>query len=98
MLGSSEFIEAVTGLQKSWWPARSIVERSIAAATEASRNPYRLSVCVESSRQVHPSGEIMLLDSFCPWQSHLFDIEAEQGISGRTKYALYEVVLDHICP
>ena len=27
--------------------------------------------------KVHPSGQIIVLEQFCPWQSHLFDIEAE---------------------
>ena len=29
--------------------------------------------------EVDPSGEIMLLERFCPWQGHLADLEKEQG-------------------
>ncbi|CAK4080952.1 unnamed protein product [Aphanomyces euteiches] len=39
--------------------------------------------------QVHESGEIMTL-SYCPWKSHLYDIEAELLIPGQIKFVLYE--------
>lgn len=35
-------------------------------------------------------GQIMVLGTFCPWQSHLFDLEKERGIEGVLKYALYK--------
>mmetsp|Transcript_37266 Transcript_37266/g.93541 ORF Transcript_37266/g.93541 Transcript_37266/m.93541 type:complete len:370 (+) Transcript_37266:75-1184(+) len=40
---------------------------------------------------VHPSGEIMKLPSFCPWQEHLFDLEAEEEKhrTPLTKYVLF---------
>jgi len=44
-----------------------------------------------SRRQVHASGEIMKLPSFCPWQEHMFDLESEEE-SHRTplvKYILF---------
>mmetsp|Transcript_68069 Transcript_68069/g.197240 ORF Transcript_68069/g.197240 Transcript_68069/m.197240 type:complete len:361 (+) Transcript_68069:43-1125(+) len=42
-------------------------------------------------RDVHPSGEIMLLPSFCPWQEHLFDLEEEEEPNREplTKYVLF---------
>jgi len=35
------------------------------------------------------SGEIIVFDQFCPWISHLFEIEEEMGIKGLLKYALF---------
>jgi uncharacterized UPF0160 family protein len=36
-------------------------------------------------------GEIILLEKFCPWQEHLYEIERDMGISGHTKFViLYE--------
>jgi len=32
----------------------------------------------------------MMLDRYCPWQSHLTDLEAEQAIEGLLKYVLFE--------
>lgn len=42
--------------------------------------------------EVHPSGLIILFDKFCPWQSHLFDIEEEKKISDDQKilYAIFQ--------
>lgn len=41
--------------------------------------------------EVHPSGEIMKLPSFCPWQEHLFDLESEEekNRTPLTKYCLF---------
>lgn len=76
LLTGTEFLEHVDGLQNSWWPARSIVER-----------------CLARTAEVDQSGQVMLLDASggVPWQSHLFDIEAEQGEGNFTPviYVLY---------
>lgn len=42
--------------------------------------------------EVHPSGEIMKLPSFCPWQEHLFDLESEdeKNRSPLVKYVLFQ--------
>lgn len=32
---------------------------------------------VRRRHEVHPSGSLIVLDNYCPWQSHLFDIETE---------------------
>jgi len=46
-------------------------------------------------RGVHPSGEVMRLPRFCPWQEHLFDLEAEAAAAGApaeplTKYVVFQ--------
>lgn len=38
---------------------------------------------------VHPSGEILVLDSFCPWKEHLYAIEKEQNAHGSIKFVLF---------
>jgi uncharacterized UPF0160 family protein len=45
---------------------------------------------LKERNEVHPSGEIIVLSHFCPWKSHLENLEDEQGISGHVKYALFE--------
>jgi uncharacterized UPF0160 family protein len=69
LLTGTELVEYIDGLQQGWLPARSLVQESLAAATD--------------------DGQVMTLTTFCPWQSHLFDLEKEQGIEGVLKYALY---------
>ncbi|OEL24184.1 UPF0160 protein [Dichanthelium oligosanthes] len=46
--------------------------------------------CLLSRGKVDPSGEIMVLDRFCPWKLHLFELEEELKIDPPTKYVLYE--------
>lgn len=43
-------------------------------------------------KDVHASGEIMKLPRFCPWQEHLFDLEAdeEKNRSPLVKYVLFQ--------
>ncbi|MED6120897.1 hypothetical protein PIB30_025221 [Stylosanthes scabra] len=38
---------------------------------------------------VDPSGEILILNKFCPWKLHLFELEAEMKIDPPIKYVLY---------
>ncbi|PRW61099.1 UPF0160 -like [Chlorella sorokiniana] len=45
---------------------------------------------LEQRLEVHPSGRVMKLNTFCPWKEHLYDLEAEMGISGQILYCLYE--------
>mmetsp|Transcript_141535 Transcript_141535/g.439989 ORF Transcript_141535/g.439989 Transcript_141535/m.439989 type:complete len:372 (-) Transcript_141535:127-1242(-) len=43
--------------------------------------------------EVHPSGEVMKLPRFCPWQEHLFDLEEEAAGSSDaplTKYVVFQ--------
>jgi len=43
-------------------------------------------------KEVHPSGEIMKLTQFCPWQDHLFDLEEEEEAlrTPLVKYVLFQ--------
>merc|ERR1712187_809344 len=45
---------------------------------------------VSARKGIHVSGEIMMLDRYCPWQGHLSDIEKELNIEGLLKYVLFE--------
>lgn len=45
---------------------------------------------VSARKSLHESGEIMMLDRFCPWQGHLSDIEKELDIEGVLKYVLFQ--------
>jgi len=43
--------------------------------------------------EVHPSGEIVQLNSFCPWKDHLYALEKELGLIEATqqiKFVLFE--------
>jgi uncharacterized UPF0160 family protein len=71
-----ELVACVCGIVLSWLPARSIVEASVAASLPA-----------EGKRGREPP-QILKLASFCPWQSHLFELEKERGIEGAFKYCL----------
>uniref|UniRef100_A0ACD5ZIR5 Uncharacterized protein n=1 Tax=Avena sativa TaxID=4498 RepID=A0ACD5ZIR5_AVESA len=46
--------------------------------------------CLLSRENVDPSGEIMVLDRFCPWKLHLFELEQELKTDPLTKYVLYQ--------
>ncbi|KAL5007005.1 hypothetical protein ScPMuIL_015811 [Solemya velum] len=45
---------------------------------------------VKARAEVHPSGEIFVLSTGCPWVDHLFTLEEELNIKPGLKYALYE--------
>eukprot|EP01084_Bolivina_argentea_P163355 284197_1 len=68
-----EIIEHIHLVTESWWPARSIVQHAIAVAKV----------------EAHQSGMVVILDQFCPWQSHLHELEKEQGIEGHIKFILF---------
>lgn len=38
---------------------------------------------------VHESGEILVLDQFCPWKEHLYAVERENNAQGVTKFVLF---------
>ncbi|KAK1382275.1 Metal-dependent protein hydrolase [Heracleum sosnowskyi] len=46
--------------------------------------------CLAARHTVDPSGEIMVLDRFCPWKLHLFELEQEMKIEPSIKYVLYQ--------
>jgi len=48
-----------------------------------------VSEAYDQRKEVYESGEIIKLRRFCPWKSHLFDIEQERG-EQEVKYVLYE--------
>jgi uncharacterized UPF0160 family protein len=48
---------------------------------------------IESRMDVHPSGEIFKLPCYCPWKSHLYELETELAIQPPLKYCLYQVRL-----
>lgn len=39
---------------------------------------------VVEARAVHPSGQILVLDHFCPWKGHLFDLLEESQAEGES--------------
>lgn len=41
-------------------------------------------------RAADPSGEIVVLERYCPWKDHLAELEEEQRIEPSIKYILYE--------
>lgn len=61
---------------KSWLPARTILEKSLLA--------------VSTGEEEMVDGRIIVLDEFCPWTDHLFDLEAEKAIKSRFLYAIYQ--------
>lgn len=46
--------------------------------------------CLLARKDVDPSGEIMVLDRFCPWKLHLFELEQEMKIEPPIKYVIYQ--------
>lgn len=46
--------------------------------------------CLAARQSVDPSGEIMVLDRFCPWKLHLFELEQEMKMDPSIKYVLYQ--------
>jgi uncharacterized UPF0160 family protein len=46
--------------------------------------------CMASRRSFHESGEILLLDQFCPWGDHLFECERVEGPDApKIKYIIF---------
>lgn len=46
--------------------------------------------CLAARMDIDPSGEIMVLNRFCPWKLHLFELEEEMKIDPPIKYVLYQ--------
>ena len=77
-LVGSEFVDKLMYYAKAWLPARSIVDQAIASRfTVRPLAPVPVHDCV----QVDASGEIVVLDSQCPWKGHLFEIEESLALS-----------------
>ncbi|DAZ96240.1 TPA: hypothetical protein N0F65_012543 [Lagenidium giganteum] len=45
---------------------------------------------VKARFQTHASGEILYLPQYCPWKSHLYDIEKQSLIDNQIKFVLYK--------
>lgn len=72
-LCGEEFKGQLNFLVEAWLPARKVVEDAFAT---------RFSI--------DPSGEIIFFEAGgCPWEEHLFAIERENEILGKTKFVLY---------
>jgi uncharacterized UPF0160 family protein len=46
---------------------------------------------LDARHAVHPSGQVIKLEVFCPWKEHLYELEEELECVGEIKYCLYEV-------
>ncbi|XP_030511460.1 MYG1 protein-like [Rhodamnia argentea] len=46
--------------------------------------------CLAARYGIDSSGEIMVLNRFCPWKLHLFELEEEMKIEPSIKYVLYQ--------
>ncbi|EDW59422.2 MYG1 protein C27H6.8 [Drosophila virilis] len=44
---------------------------------------------LEQAKSVHASGEILLLERFCPWKVHLSDLEKEYSVEGVPKLVIF---------
>merc|ERR1712113_1323773 len=44
---------------------------------------------LEERSNVHPSGEIISLKTFCPWKKHLFELEEIQNLGQNIKYCVF---------
>jgi len=44
---------------------------------------------IRESSVIHPSGNIIKLEGYCPWKDHLFTLEDDLGCAGRALYMLY---------
>lgn len=45
---------------------------------------------LDSRMDVDASGAIVVLDTACPWESHLFDLEDERGVQGAVLYVVFQ--------
>ncbi|KAH8359791.1 hypothetical protein KR093_008884, partial [Drosophila rubida] len=44
---------------------------------------------LQHAKNVHPSGEILLLEKFCPWKAHLVELEKEYHVEGVPKLVIF---------
>lgn len=57
-----------------------------------------VAAALDAATDIHPSGQIIVLSHFCPWQEHLFELEGERAaagdkaVVGRAKYVLFQDV------
>ncbi|EGG22476.1 metal-dependent protein hydrolase domain-containing protein [Cavenderia fasciculata] len=48
---------------------------------------------VKNRSSVHSSGEIIILDQYCPWKDHLYHVEDVLSIQTKIKFVLYQDTL-----
>ncbi|KAH9623170.1 hypothetical protein KSS87_005838 [Heliosperma pusillum] len=48
--------------------------------------------CLSARKNIDPNGEIMVLNRFCPWKLHLFELEEEMKSDSPVKYVLYQAL------
>tara|TARA_B100000795_G_scaffold265300_1_gene246935 strand:- start:1041 stop:2291 length:1251 start_codon:yes stop_codon:yes gene_type:complete len=93
LLTQKEFLQKVTSLYTSWFPARSIVEKALSKdemSSEQKSSKRQKTDGTESETVVWSTDEqIFVLDQYCPWIEHLFDLEQEKKMVGRFKYCLF---------
>ena len=82
LLTGGEFVEALQRQAAVWWPARALVQNAMGPGALTSG-------CIEAGC---PPGEVLVLDTYCPWQAHLFDLEAAAA-KGAAEAGLGEMVL-----
>jgi len=71
---SKEFEDRVRFYGNVWWPARTVVARAL-----------------EDRFKVHSSGRILAFDDgICPYKEHLFELEAEQDLSGQVLFTIFQ--------
>lgn len=44
----------------------------------------------DDREKFHPSKEFVWFEDFCPWKSHLLDIEKENELEGHIKFAMFK--------
>ena len=45
---------------------------------------------LDKAKSVHESGEILYLETFCPWKEHLYELEAERQMTTLPKFVLWQ--------
>ncbi|KAI5078618.1 hypothetical protein GOP47_0006289 [Adiantum capillus-veneris] len=49
-----------------------------------------VSNCIKKRKELEQSGQIMMLDRFCPWKEHIHELEEELQVDPSIKYVLYQ--------
>lgn len=58
--------------------------------TQSRMQAYEIVKAAWASRHTfHSSGQIMLLDKFCPWKGNVFEIEKEEKKEGELKFVIF---------
>ncbi|XP_055641744.1 MYG1 exonuclease isoform X2 [Toxorhynchites rutilus septentrionalis] len=71
------------------YAGREFVEKVLYYATQWWPARELVENAVKKRLEVHPSGAILELENFCPWKSHLYELESKYGIEGIPKYVVY---------